>query len=624
MYGKRDAYFGSKKTGFKNSIWVELIAFDKEEKDFGVKEYIDTIGFVPDFISLLLSSVDFVHNHKSMDKEYVLPPYVCSYGGHPENDLRKRQEWTNIDLKNLIAEMQKHGIKVFVSFFDWIPDKDSLFIKEHPEMLAEGWDPNWQSISMIKRFKNKEYYEDFFLEKTLTMMKDYGFDGIQIADGISSPRTSIWFGDFSEDILEQANIKVPEGETPQSYIRTYKRKEWVEFFRKRYDSFLNKIIKGFKDNNYIVMVNSTWTRDPFESLYRYGTDYLSAENAGADILVVEDTASNLAILGKDDTANYEYSYEERKLIHYEFLANLMSICAHTNIDILPIFPIWDNQEQYNVVHHMPTAMQRAAVADFTHFCFKNKKLTPITGGPHFCLGDALSKNDWDYIRLCIDNGYTNNPVMTEGATFIWSRSRMESELQEFIDHGICHSARYLALLMRAGAQIACIADISKIPDISGDIVVSNYDLMSNEERAMIDEYSAGRVIKAGIKSETDTSKVWTPEVGAFTWPLSFQEIPDDYIANIAAEINNNVNAEFVTGEKECTLTEIRTGDNTSKLIIDNNEYYYVLPVVKTKRKIKSIKIITKPTGYASAITDNSFRVRIAGRGCDVVEISYED
>lgn len=624
MYGNFDKYFHTKEKGFHNSIWVELIGFEKNAPDYGVAEYLENVGFQPDSVSLHLTSINFANTHKGMDTEYVLPPYACSYNGHPENDLRKRQDWTNHDLRGLIQSLQKNGIHVFASFFDLNSDTDSSFIEAHPEIVADGVPGPEQGIMMIKRFADGTYYEDFLLTKLLEIIKDYGFDGIQLADGISSPRNAIWFADFSEDILEQSGIEIPAGEDARTYIQQNKRSEWIAFYRKRWGEFLKKIIGGLKAAGAEVAVNSAWTRDPLEALYRYGADYRMIEEAGADYFVVEDVSSDLAILGKEDNHNYEFSYEERKLIHFEFLANLMAINAHTGLHTTPLFMIWDNQEQWDVLHHMPTAMQRAAAANFTHFSLRNNTLTPLTGGPHFCLGDALSADDWKFIRLCLDNGYTPEVTDTAGATFIWSAARMENELSEFIAHATCHSARWLALLMRAGAEIGKIADISQLDVVSGDIVVANYDLLPAAEQTAVDSYAKGRVIKVGLPATEDASKALTPNAPGWPRPMDFQPIPAEYVAEIAALINEPVNAKLISGEKECTLHEVFTGENTSRITLENNEYFYVLPMVETKRKIKNIKIITKPDGYPLYHTDNTFRVRVAGRGADIAEIEYEN
>lgn len=625
MYGKFDNYFNAENRSFHNSVWIELIGFEKNAEDFGVSEYVDTLGFVPDSVSLHLTSVDFVNLHKGMAEEYILPPYVCSYGGHPQNDMRYRQDWTNFELKKLICTLQSKGIKVFASFFDLEPEKE--FSSQHPEILStRPCDDGMGAPIMIKRFADGTYYEDFLLKKLCEVIADYGFDGVQLADGISSPRDAIWFADFSEDLIEQSKIDIPNDVTDkEEYIVRFCREEWIAFYRSRWGEFLTKIIKGVKAAGALVAVNSAWARDPFEAVYRYGADYKIIEEAGADYFVVEDVSSDLAILSYEDNHNYALSYEERKMIHYEFVANLMAINAHNeNMKITPLFMIWDNQEQWNVIHHAPTSMQRAAAANFTHFCLKDNGWKPITGGPHFCLGDALTREDWAYIRHCIDNGYVPEMKSAEGAVFIWSARRMENELASFVKCGTYHSAKWLACLMRAGAAVSRAADISRLGELKGDIIVTNYSLLPSDEKALIDSYSGGRVIKAEYITENDTSHILNPETAGWVRPLAFSEVPPEYIETIADEINKNINAELVTGRVECTVNEIITGKNTSVIAIDNNEYYYVLPRVRTKKRIKNIKIITKPNGYPLVWSENEFRVRVAGRGIDIAEIEYFD
>ena len=135
MYGLKNNYFNAENNGFHNSIWIELIGFDKNDISGSVKNYFETIGFKPHSVSFHLTSVNFVNTHKGMDSEYQLPSYVCSYAGHAENDLRKRQNWTNYDLRKIVFEMQKHGVKVFVSFFDLVTDYTEQFYLENLLML---------------------------------------------------------------------------------------------------------------------------------------------------------------------------------------------------------------------------------------------------------------------------------------------------------------------------------------------------------------------------------------------------------------------------------------------------------------------------------------------------------
>lgn len=625
MYGKFNNYFNSDNKKFHNSVWIELIGFEKNSADFGIPEYISALGFCPDSISLHLTSVDFANLHNGMECEYVLPNYVCSYCGHSENDQRLRQDWTNYDLQKLIKALQKYGIAVFASFFDLLPEEE--FSSQHPEILADcPCDDSFGIPIMIKRFSDGTYYEDFLLKKIKELIADYGFDGIQLADGISSPRNAIWFADFSQDLIEQSGISVPVG-TPDTadFIRRYRRHEWVSFYKKRWGEFLTKLICGIKETGAQVAVNSAWTRDPLEALYRYGTDYKVIEEAGADYFIVEDVSSDLAILGYEDNHEYAFSYDERKMIHYEFVANLMSVCAdNVNMRITPLFMIWDNQEQWNVIHHAPCAMQRAAMANFTHFCMRNDGWHPITDGPHFCLGDALDVRDWQFIRLCIDNGYTPEMRSADGAIFIWSRRRMENELSALIDKGIYHSAKWLTVLLRSGAQISRAADISYLDKLSGDILVTNYSLLPADERAKIDAYTNGRIILAESAAAADVSDIPNPDSYGWPRPLNFASVLQEYVNSIVAEINLGTNAKLAACKAECTLHEIITSPNSSVIVVENNEYYYAIPKIETLRKIKDIKIITKPNGYPLRWDEHCFNVRVAPRGADLAEIIYDE
>ena len=58
-------------------IWTEPLAFDNEAEDCGVAAYFDAMGFLPEGISLLLTSMDFVLQHENWTTEHVFPEDVC-------------------------------------------------------------------------------------------------------------------------------------------------------------------------------------------------------------------------------------------------------------------------------------------------------------------------------------------------------------------------------------------------------------------------------------------------------------------------------------------------------------------------------------------------------------------
>ena len=87
-------------------IWVEPIGSDVEQPDRGVGEYLDTCGFTPHTICLLMTSPDFVLSHEDFEDEVDLPPDFCARNGHEFGRDRQRQVWTNRQLQELVANLQ--------------------------------------------------------------------------------------------------------------------------------------------------------------------------------------------------------------------------------------------------------------------------------------------------------------------------------------------------------------------------------------------------------------------------------------------------------------------------------------------------------------------------------------
>ena len=98
--------------------WIELIGFDKNKADFGVEDFLSRNSGKVYGISLLLYNCDFVNLHKGIDKEEEIDLSCCSYAGHQYNEEREIQRWTNYELRELVAQIHKHGVKVIFSVFN--------------------------------------------------------------------------------------------------------------------------------------------------------------------------------------------------------------------------------------------------------------------------------------------------------------------------------------------------------------------------------------------------------------------------------------------------------------------------------------------------------------------------
>ncbi len=91
----------------------------------------------------------------------------------------------------------------------------------------------------------------------LETAEGYGLDGFQIADGMSSLRSNLWYSDCSDDLLDQAGIQVPEGISNRMvWLWENRRKEWMAFYRRRWAGFLRKIVGGLRAAGLETAVNS--------------------------------------------------------------------------------------------------------------------------------------------------------------------------------------------------------------------------------------------------------------------------------------------------------------------------------------------------------------------------------
>ncbi|MBQ2707801.1 MAG: hypothetical protein IJF67_06005 [Clostridia bacterium] len=655
MYGYKDVYYNKKHEGFRNSVWIELVGFDNEAPDYGVGDFLSKTGFTPDMVSFHLTSICFVLTHKGMDAEHRLPRYACSYSGHDGNDDRHRQDWTNFQMKGLIDELHRNGVKVFISMFDFDSDPvlpgEKRFGEEHPEIgLVTCYNNRPQLLHMLNTFDDGTPFVDFYTKKLREVIRDYTLDGIQIADGVSSPRMSLQDADYSDQTTSRFFAEY--GITPPAdctdvrsravYIFQNHRPEWIAFFRKHWSEFMAQVIAAINAEGAKAAFNSAWTKGPIEAIYRYGADYKAYEDAGADSFIVEDVAADLFFLSHGDNS-FEMPHERRKFIHYEFASNMLQLRAHLpKLKLTPLCMIRDTLEQWDVIHHMPTAMPRAVAVNLNNYYINEKgEFIPTTNGPHYCLGDGLKKTDWDLLRMMWDNAYTEHVEDVVGVTVVWSGKKCEKELSLLTEGRHWYNGKWTAELLSRGAAVHKITRIENLPAVKGPILVINPMLLDEDEKAMIDAYKGGEVLTLGLVGENTVAFSGMPErritveplhdvvdpYGAiWTNTLTFLEIDPAFVTDVAAYINKMCGLPTITGDYgACHINEVKTSANTSRLFLDNEEYWYATPTVRLGRRIKDIYYVTKPDCYPIKRPDEySFGIRVPGFGMDIIEITYED
>ena len=237
-----------KTTGGKVFTWTQLLGFEKNDSDRGVKRFLEQTGFVPDGVYALVHHADFVHQYRGMEEEYILPPDNCAYFGIPFNAERERQEWTNHDVRALATGLKESGSGLYFTLFAHTLDNrfHDEWVEDHPEIKAHARGGVRMYHCLLKHFADGSLYEDFFIEQTCRVLKDYNMKGIHIADWFWTVR--MCYADFSCDLVEQfekmTGITLPDHIDKKSdeasaedaradYIWANLRKEWILFINKR-------------------------------------------------------------------------------------------------------------------------------------------------------------------------------------------------------------------------------------------------------------------------------------------------------------------------------------------------------------------------------------------------------
>jgi hypothetical protein len=497
-------------------IWTELVGFDNTSADLGVGSYLDNLGFQPEAICLFVSAADFILKHPSVGKDGVLPIDCCTYAAHSFNEDRKCQSWTQLQVRDLITELHKHGVGAYVSVMTWYTHNrfHDEWVEDHKEVLAwENVGPDVaNNINPLKRFKDGSYFEDFFLKQLLDVIHYYGFDGWHAADGWGCAMNNIYDADFSDDMVDQftkaCKITLPEEYSGQyagpehddrdknkaraDWIWRNLRMEWIEFWVERWYSYFKKIATALHSAQKKIMVNSSLTRDPFEAIYRFGIDYKRLVEAGVDGFVVETGAAAQDLVSGDRNR------------HYDYTSTFMLIRAYVpDTKLIFLNVIQDHCENFDGLRHMPTAIEKEVLAlSNLHYYDTKGKLQHSANGMLVCLGDSIEKHEWQWLNDLWELGFSGDTKSTNGPTLVWSDSAIRKQLVDFNATRKWHTQKILHNLTERGAPVQTTVNVNDVDKTSGPLLLINPDTFTKEELRKVFKIINRPVVVIGGASDT--------------------------------------------------------------------------------------------------------------------------
>lgn len=456
-------------------IWMQLLGFEKNDGDRGVARFLSHVGFKPESICALFFHSDFVHLHRGMEKEYRLFDDNCSYYGVERGPERRRQEWTNYDVRTLSRELKARGIGLYAGIMGvYTNDRHHReWLSDHPELRAHRRDCI-KSLVCLKRFKDGSYYEDFFIKKLIEVITDYDLAGVHLSDAFC-PSARLYMSDYSRDMIEQfynysgINVAGDDVISRADWIWHNCRREWIGFYQWRWERFFKKVCDAVHAVGKEVWILGMYCTDPFETRYIYGFDTARVMKAGVDCITANILPTSVHF-GASDGRPYFF---HRMHMDIPFLRAQVGDVKK----ILSMIGVADASEGWNVIDKVPELVKRDIV---TTLSYTKQDGTRATDGVFFCLGDGVSKQNWQRLSDYVDEGYA--PLPKDRPAILWSDFAHEKMLDEYILTRRPSPHKQAYELFKAGVDFCgCVS-----ADYDGMLFVPNYDMLSDDEKLALE------------------------------------------------------------------------------------------------------------------------------------------
>ena len=478
--------------GRKINIWMQLPGFDRDKPDCGAAEFLERVGFIPASINALLFHSDIVHLHRGMASEYELSPDNCSYYASPRSTERERQPWTNYNLRTLARQLKKAGTGLYAGIMGVMLNNayHKEWIYDHPEIMMEFLAGS-TGIHPLKRFRDGTWYEDFFVDKLCEMLVDYEMDGVQMSDCYCPSGQLHHNCDLSVDMFEQfvahTGVEIPDfinetlknnstdaKATRRDWVWRYHREIWIRFYAWRWERFFQKVCARVHAIGKKVIVLGMYCTDPFETLYCLGIDLKGIVRAGVDYIM-----PNLL-----PTSVYMQSMGSWPCRFHRYMSIAPLVAAYVSDGhFLSMLNVHDTTEEWNVLHHAPCKFERDLHTLTMYQLIEEKGLRHCMEGLMLCLGDGLSKHDWEWMSERFSIATSLQPTRVLGATLLWSDHAHNKMLDAYIKTKRWTVHKFVYEMFKRGVPCGAVLRGEQYTnaELRGPLFVPNIDLCSEEE-----------------------------------------------------------------------------------------------------------------------------------------------
>jgi len=562
--------------GGEKYLWAELIAFDNAAADYGVAEYLSRMTVKPKGISFLVFDPELFHSHTDLSEDFEIGDLHCSYYARPWNEERPRQKWTAWQLRGLVAELKKHGVDSYPSFFDMAPGKDDGWVRKfkatrkdvtwldrHPEVgyrLKGG--ARATNVNPIEKLADGSDYSDFFVPQMVRFLTDYGFAGFHACDGFGHPR-------FPLNDLDYSHL-FPEAKDRAALCRAH---------AERHAAFIAKLAAALHAKGLKLYANTSWTRDPFEALYRHGIDYRLMEKAGLDGFMAEASATVLELEG------WRFSpVSTLDACHAAFLLT----GAAVDTPIIHLACVKDGMEQYNSLRDAPQRVT-AEVVLLGNLLRGNR---PLAADVLWCLTDGIAREEWRFLDTAWN--LAKCPKRADGVRVLVSSRAMDAELEAYAAEGYPSAYTLLAHLIKAGAAVNSAVMVEEAKkDASLPLLILNPGRFPVDELTALSDRTAPVVTFGfGARGCTFGEKPSVLEAKSWLYPLPFRPFDPQALSAAAAAINRVSPVFPGEGMADLRLTSYVAEDGSRLVFAVNDRPTYLNAKILVRGPVAEAKALT--------------------------------
>lgn len=556
----------TERNGGKLFIWMQLLGLDREQPDYGVGQWLSTMGTTPDGVCLFTTHPDIIHQHPGIESEFTLHPDDCAYCAIPRNIVRERQPWTNYDLRGAAEKLWEAGVEPYISiqgaFYNNLFHRE--WITDHPELHHYTRSGAKSGILPLKRFADGSYYEDFFIEKLCKVLTDYNFAGLQVADGFC-PSGMSHNCDFSIDMVDQflthtgitppeviqASMLSDEAEAlalRSKWIWKRVRGQWIRFLNWRWESFFKKLCDAVHAIGKKVIALAVYCTDPFETQYCLGVDLKRIVAAGVDYLMPNTLPTSVHFNGRKERF---WRYMTTIPLNAAFLDGTQQLC---------MLGVKDSTEEWDSMQDAPNMFQRDIYTILGQQVITQDGCKRATDGIMICLGDAIEESEWAYLRKHFQVAYTHDVEQVLTPVVLWSDAAFYNTLPAVCETGRWSTHRFVYETAKRGAPCYGAVRIENLSKATGTLFVPNFDLLPAQEQKLVCAYTGGPVVATvpvnfyppalGIKAAISFADVDAE------FPMKFFAFGADLSPELCKTLMQRFNAPDDTPEAECPIHEI--------------------------------------------------------------------